>query len=160
MKKASITFLRVVIVLAGLLALTLLIIEPRFEGVNAHATTLREIYFDDPFLMIVYAGSIPFFIGLYQVVKILGYVAENNIFSQAALKAVRAVRHCAFTVIGFVAVEEFIIMLTHGDDDAAGGFMMGVFITLGSAIVATTAIVCERILRNAVEIKSENDLTI
>jgi hypothetical protein len=47
-----------------------------------------------------------------------------------------------------------------GKDDIAGGVMMGVFIILVSAIIATAAAVFERRLQNAVEIKSENDLTV
>jgi hypothetical protein len=47
-----------------------------------------------------------------------------------------------------------------GKDDIAGGVMMGVFVILVAAIIATAAAVFERILQNAVEIKSENDLTV
>jgi len=160
MKRSSTVFLQVVIVLIGIGALALLLWEPHLEGVNEHATTLSEIYFDDPFLVLVYAGSIPFFVALYQAFKVLGYAGQNNIFSQAAVKALRTIKYCALTIIGFVAVEEMFIMVNHGNDDAAGGVMMGVFITFGSIVVATVAAMFERILRNAVDIKSENDLTV
>ena len=49
---------------------------------------------------------------------------------------------------------------TLGKDDIAGGVMMGVFIILVSAIIATAAAVFERILQNAVNEKSENDLAV
>lgn len=160
MKKSSTIFLQMVIVLVGIGAFVLLLVEPRFEGVNANATSLSQIYFDDPFLMLVYAGAIPFFIALYQAIKILGYAGKNNIFSLSAVKALRTIKHCALTIIGFVVVEEIFIMLNHGNDDAAGGMMVGVFIAFGSIVVATVAAVFERILRNAVDMKSENDLTV
>ena len=41
-----------------------------------------------------------------------------------------------------------------------GAVMMGVFIIFGSSVIATAAAVFERILQNAVDIKSENDLTV
>ena len=47
-----------------------------------------------------------------------------------------------------------------GKDDIAGGVMMGVFIIVVSAIVATAAAVFERILQNVVEKRSKNDLTV
>jgi hypothetical protein len=72
----------------------------------------------------------------------------------------RAIKRCAITIIGFVAVEEIFIMLNHGDDDAAGGVFMGALITFGSAVIATAAAMFERVLQNAVDIKSENDLTV
>lgn len=160
MKKSSTIFLQVVIVLIGIGALALLLWEPHVEGVNANATTLYEIYFDDPFLALVYTGSIPFFIALYQAFTVLGYVRRNKAISPEVVKALRIVRYCALAIIGFVAVEEFFIMLNHGDDDAAGGIMMGVFIAFGSIVVASAAAVFERTLQKAVDIKSENDLTV
>jgi hypothetical protein len=159
MKRSSTIFLQIVIVLIGIGALALLLWEPRIEGRNAHATNF-EMYFKDPFLALVYIGSIPFFAALYQAFKVLGYAGQNKIFSQAAVKALRIIKYCALAIIGFVAVEETIILLNHGNDDAAGGVFMGVLITFGSAVIATAAAVFERILQNAVDLKSENDLTV
>ncbi|MBX4198406.1 DUF2975 domain-containing protein [Candidatus Parcubacteria bacterium] len=160
MKKSSTIFLQVVIVLIGIVALALLLWEPQIEGVNAHATTLSEIYFDDPFLALVYIGSIPFFAALYEAFKVLGYVRQNKTFSPAVVKALRTIKYCAITIIGFVVVDEIFIMLNHGDDDAAGGVFMGVLITFGSIVIATAAAMFEQILQNAVDIKSENDLVV
>jgi len=159
MKRGSTIFLQIVIVLIGIGALALLLWEPRIEGRNAHATNF-EIYFKDPFLALVYIGSIPFFVALYQAIKVLGYTGKNQIFSQSAVKGLRTIKFCALTIIGFVVVEEIIIMLTHGNDDPAGGVFMGVLITFGSIVIATAAAMFERILQNAVDIKSENDLTV
>ena len=159
MKRSSTIFLQVVIVLIGIGALALLLWEPRIEGRNAHATNF-EIYFKDPFLALAYIGSIPFFVALYQAFKVLGYAGQNKIFSQAAVKALRTIKYCALAIIGFVVVEEIFIMLNHGSDDAAGGVFMGVLITFGSIVFATAAAMFERILQNAVDIKSENDLTV
>lgn len=123
MKRSSIMFLQVVIVALGIGALALLLWEPHIEGRNAHAT-LFEIYFKDPFLAFVYVGSIPFFVALYQAFKVLGYAGQDNVFSEAAVKALRTIKYCALAIIGFVAVEEVFIMLNHGSDDPAGGVFM------------------------------------
>ena len=159
MKKSSTIFLQVVIVLIGIGALALLLWEPQIEGRNVHATNF-EIYFKDPFLALVYIGSIPFFAALYQAFKVLGYAGQNKIFSQAAVKALRTIKYCALAIIGFVVVEEIFIMLNRGSDDLAGGVFMGILITFGSIVIATAAAMFERILQNAVDIKSENDLTV
>ena len=160
MKKNSTIFLQVVTVLIGIGAFALLLWEPWVEGVNAHATTLYQIYFDDPFLALVYIGSIPFFAALYQAFKLLGYVGRNEVFSKRSVKALRTIKYCALAIIGFVVLEEIFIMANHGNDDPAGGVFMGVLITFGSAVIATAAAMFERILQNAVDIKSENDLTV
>src|SRR5215216_5949068 len=159
MKRSSTIFLQIVIVLIGIGAVALLLWEPQIEGRNEHAT-LFEIYFRDPFLALVYVGSIPFFVALYQAFKVLGYTGQNKIFSPAAVKALRTIKYCALAIIGFVVVEEIFIMLNHGSDDAAGGVFMGILITFGSIVIATAAAMFERILQSAVDIKSENDLTV
>ncbi len=159
MKRSSTIFLQVVVVLIGIGAFALLLWEPHLEGRNAHAT-LFQIYFKDPFLALVYAGSIPFFIALYQAFKVLGYAGQNKVFSEPAVKALRTIKYCAIAIIGFVAVEEMFIILVIRSDDRAGGVFMGILITFGSVVIATAAAMFERILQNAVDIKSENDLTV
>jgi len=158
MKRGSTLFLQVVIVLVGMGGLTLMLWEPRLEGRNAHAT-LFDIYFKDPFLAYAYVASIPFFAALYQAFKVLGYAGQNKIFSPAAVKALRTIKYCAVTIIGFVAAAEIFIML-HTSDDRAGGVFMGLLITFGSIVIAAAAAMFERILQKAVDIKSENELTV
>ena len=158
MKRSSTIFLQIVIVLIGIGALALMLWEPHLEGRNAHAT-LFEIYFKDPFLAYAYISSIPFFVALYQAFKVLGYAGQNKVFSQAAVKALRTIKYCAIAIIGFVAVSVIFMMFGDKDDRPAGVFMR-ILITFPSIVVATAAAMFERILQNAVDIKSENDLTI
>ena len=158
MKRSSTIFLQIVIVLIGIGALALMLWEPRMEGRNAHSTLL-EIYFRDPFLAYAYIASIPFFVALYQAFKVLGYAGQNKVFSQAAVKALGTIKFCAIAIIGFVAVGEIFIIFGNSDDHA-GGVFMGILITFGSIVIATAAAMFEQILQNAVDIKSENDLTV
>ena len=158
MKRSSTIFLQIVIVLIGIGALALLLWEPNIEGRNAHAT-LFQVYFNDPFLAYAYIGAIPFFVAVYQAFKVLGYVGQNKVFSPATVKALRTIKYCAVAIIGFVAGAEIFIMLSNSDD-RAGGVFMGLLITFGSTVMATAAAVFERILQSAVDIKSENDLTV
>jgi hypothetical protein len=161
MKRSSTVFLQIVIVLIGIGALALLLWEPQIEGVNKNRTNV-QIYFQDPFLALVYAGSIPFFMALYQAIRALGYVGRNEVFSPEVVRALRIIRYCALAIIGFVVVEEiWILLMSGGDNDNPGApIFMGLLIVLPSIVVATAAAMFERILQNAVDIKSENDLTV
>jgi len=98
-------------------------------------------------------------VALYQAFKVLGYAGQNKVFSQTAVKALRTIKYCAIAIIGFVAVGEIFIMLGNSDD-RAGGVFMGLLIAFGSIVIATAAAMFERILQNAVDIKSENELTV
>ena len=158
MNRGSILFLKAVLVLIGIGALALLLWEPQIEGRNAHAT-LFQIYFNDPFLAYAYIASIPFFVALYQAFKVLGYAGQNKVFSPAAVRSLRTIKYCAMAIIGFVAVGEIFILLGESDD-RAGGVFMGILITFASMVIATAMVVLERVLQNAVDIKSENDLTV
>lgn len=158
MKRSSTIFLQMVVILVGIGALALMLWEPHIEGRNAHAT-LYQIYFNDPFLAYAYIASLPFFAALYQAFKVLGYVRQNKTFSPAAVKALRIIKYCGISIIGFVAVGEIFIMLGNSDDRPPAVFM-GILITFGSIVIATAAAMFERILQNAVGIKSENDLTV
>ena len=158
MKRSSPIILQGVVVLIGIGALALMLWEPHLEGRNANATVF-EVYFKDPFLAYAYIASIPFFVALYLGFKVLGYAGQNQVFSQAAVKALRTIKFCAIAMIGFVAGAEIFILMADSDD-GAGGVVMGVFIAFGSIVMATAAAMFEQILQNAVDMKSENDLTV
>ena len=160
MKKSSTIFLRVVVVLIGIGVLALMLWEPHLEGRNAHATTF-QIYFNDPFLAYAYTASIFFFAALYQVFKLLGFIGRNQVFSPAAVKTLRTTKYCALTLVGFVVgAEGYFFLVRRGEDDIAGGVAMGLFMIFISTVVATAAAVFERLLQSAMDIKSENDLTV
>ena len=161
MKRGSTLFLKVVILLIGIGVFAGMLWEPQVEGRNANATDRISIYFNDPFLAYAYVASIPFFVALYQAFKLLGYIDKNKIFSQAAVKAVRNIKYCATTLVAFIgAAEAYLFIAVRGKDDIAGGVAMGLFIIFVSAVIATAAAVFQKLLQNAVDIKSENDLTV
>src|ERR1051325_9590084 len=154
-KRSSTSFPQTLIVLFGIAALAFLLWEPHVEGVNAHAKFFA-VYFN-LFVAYAYVASVPFFVALYQAFKVLGYIRQNRIFSQEAVNALRTIRFCALALIGFVGVS--VIFMIHGDrDDRPAGVFMSLLIAFPSIIVATAASMFERILQNAVDMKSENDL--
>lgn len=160
MKKSSTIFLQVVIVLIGIGVLALMLWEPHLEGRNVNAT-LFEIYFKDPFLAYAYTASIAFFVALYQAFKLLGYIGQNKVFSLKAVKALRTIKYCSITLIAFIlGAEAYFFIVQSGKDDIAGGVAMGLGMIFLSSVIATAAAVFERLLQSAVEMKSENDLTV
>jgi hypothetical protein len=156
--RTSTAFLQAIIVLFALGTFALMLWEPHLEGRNKHATAF-EVYFKDPFLAYAYIASIPFFVALYQAFRLLGYAGRNRIFSPQAVRALRTIKFCAIAVVIFVIGAEIFILLSE-EEDKAGGIVMGIVIAFGSTVVATVAAMFERLLQNAVDIKSENDLTV
>lgn len=138
MKNLSTIFLQAAVVLVGLGALTLMLVQPNFEGRNIDAT-LFETYFKDPFLAYVYLASIPFFIALSRVWKLLGYVRENTLSGIAATKAWKAIRNCALVTALAILGADLWVLVTHGEDDAAGFFMLSMVAILISLVAAAVA---------------------
>ncbi|MDP2704257.1 MAG: DUF2975 domain-containing protein [bacterium] len=159
MKKSSTIFLRVVIVLIGIVALAIMIRFPLTEG-RAANLDLFSIYFDF-FILYGYVASIPFFAALYQAFKLLGYIGQNKVFSLSSVRALRTIKYCAIVIAGFIVVGAVLLIITHdGKDDMAGAISMSIITTFISIIIATAAAVFERTLQSAVDIKHENDLTV
>jgi len=158
MKRSSTIFLQVVVILVGIGAIAILLWEPHIEGRNANATTF-EIYFKDPFLAYVYFSSIPMFVALCKAFRVLGYARQDLVFTETTVKALRTIKYCAMSIIGFVAIAVVIIM-SDKTEDGAGGVFIGFLITFISVVIATAAAVFERAVQKAVDIKSENDLTV
>jgi hypothetical protein len=158
MKKGSTLFLKVVICLLAIGALVWLIWFPQLEG-RAAQLDLLSIY-TDPLILYAYLGSIPFFVALYQAGKLLGYIDGQQVFSQAAVNAVRKIKYCAIAISGFLVLGILYIRVSVVDDDPAGVTALGIVTTFAAIVIATAAAVFQRLLQTAVDIKSENDLTV
>src|SRR3990167_4528230 len=144
-KRVAMIFLQLVIVILGIVVFAALLWEPTVEGVNANATTLYEIYFDDPFLAYIYFSFIAVFVGLYQAFKLLGYIGRDEAYSQQSVQALRTIKYCAMTFAGLIfAAVVYIFITVRGTDDIAGGVAVGLFIIFASIVVATAAALFER----------------
>jgi hypothetical protein len=159
-KRIPTVFLQVVIVLIGIGGLALMLWEPHLEGRNVNATPF-EIYFKDPFLAYAYTASIAFFVALFQAFTLLGYIRQNRVFSLNSVRALRIIKYCAIILVAMIgAAVAYLFLPGRGEDDIAGGVAIGLAMIFISAVIGTAAAVFERILQNAVDMKSENDLTV
>src|SRR3989344_6966228 len=161
MKRASTIFLKAVIILIGIVALAIIIRFPLTEG-RAVNLDLFRIY-TDPLILYGYVATIPFFVALYQIFKLLGHIEQNNVFSLSSAKALRTIRYCAITIAGFiVGGGVWIIIANDGKDDPAGAIAMGIIMIFLSIVIAIATSVFEKILsqpQNTMDIKSKNILT-
>lgn len=159
MKRISTVFLQAVVVLISIVALAILIFVPLNEG-RATNLDLFSIY-SDPFILYGYAASIAFFVALYKAFRLLGYIGQNKVFSPASVMALKSIKYCAI-ILGVLIVIAglYIRVFHHKDDDPAGFLAICMVTTFASVIVATAAAIFEKILQNAIDMKSENDLTI
>lgn len=159
MKRGSTIFLKTVILLIGIVVLLGIIRFPPTEGRSANLDPF-SIYFRDPFLWYLYFASLPFFVGLYQAFELLGFIGQNKVFSLNSVKALRIIKYCAIVQGILIVLAILYIRIFVKGDDPAGAIALGVITAFFSAVIATAAAVFEKLLQSAVDLKSENDLTI
>lgn len=159
--RSSIAFLQLAIVLFGLCALVFLLWEPHLEGRNDNATWF-QIYFNDPFLAYAYIGAVAFFVALYNAFRLLSYIAHGEAFTRHSLTALKRIKICAIILAGFALGFEIYLFTVQRniEEDIAGGVVMGLLLLFGSTIAAALAGVFQKVLRSAVDTKSENDLMV
>ncbi|MEW9093788.1 MAG: DUF2975 domain-containing protein [Clostridiaceae bacterium] len=150
MKGYSTIFLKIAVILIGIPVLALCIFwVPRFVN-----------FFNYAILIGVYATAITFFVALYQALKLLSYIDKNKAFSQISVKALKNIKYCANTIsIIYVGLVPFLIPIADVDD-APGLIAFPIIIIFASMVVAVFAAVLQKLLQEAIDIKSENDLTV
>lgn len=145
--------------LIGIVALGLLIWFPLTEG-RATNLDLFSIY-SDKFILYGYAASIAFFVALYKAFRLLGYIGQNKVFSSSSVGTLKSIKYCAIVLSILIVMAGLYIRISHSkEDDPAGFLAICIVTTFVSIVVATAAAIFEKILQNAVDMKSENDLTI
>lgn len=161
MKHGSTLFLKVVISLIGIAALAVCIFGLPEVASRDAAKHPETAYLQYPFLGCAYILCIPFFVALYQAFRLLTYIDGNKVFSELSVRALRYIKYCAITIsILMVAGIITTIVIFAGGEDIAGVVMLGLIITFASSVIATFAAVLQKLLQKAIDIKSENDLTV
>ncbi|HEX7017574.1 MAG TPA: DUF2975 domain-containing protein [Patescibacteria group bacterium] len=158
MTRSSTLFLRLVIVLIAVATGVGMLWFPQTEGRAAHLD-LISIY-SDPLIIFVYIGSIPFFVGLYQAFKLLHLIDANKAFSQAAVNTLKTMKLAAVSLIGFIALAVLYLRFFIQGEDTAGPIALAIYMALAFSVIATAASIFQKLFQNAVDIKSENDLTV
>jgi len=160
MKKGSTHFLRFIIFLLGLgvLALCVFALPSMWKGGSEEFPTASRAVF---LIMIgMYVAAVPFFIALWQTFKLLRYIDRNNAFSDLSVQALRNIKYCAIIIAALYVAGVPLLLPIADADDAPGMIVMGMGIACAPIAVAVFAAVLQRLLQNAIDIKSENDLTI
>ena|SRR5688572_29356811 len=143
MKKGSTTFLKLVIACIAVAIFAGLLYFPQVEGRNANSDWL-SLYFNDPFLIYVYTASIAFFIGSYQLIKLLGLIENNKTFSLASAKSLGIIKICSLAMSGFISVAmPWLIMFAH-DDDSPGVVLIGIVAVFASASIAYASAIFQK----------------
>ena len=160
MKRGTTLFLKIAVILIGIPVLALCIFLVAWIANDAAELFQIFAYIKYPVLIGLYASAIPFFFALYQAFKLLSYIDKNKAFSELSVKALKNIKYCAITISILYAVVIPFFYLIADIDDAPGLIVIGLVIIFASMVIAVFAAVLQRLLQDAIDIKSENDLTV
>lgn len=160
MKRGSTLFLKLAVFVIGAPVLAVciymipMIAKNIAEGISGWDYVILGI------LIIMYVSAIPFYFALYQAFKLLSYIDKNEAFSELSVIALKKIKNCALTISGLYVVSLPLFYIFAELDDAPGVVIIGMILVFAPLVIAVFAAVLQRLLQEAITIKSENDLTV
>lgn len=160
MKQGSTVFLRAAVTTIGLGVLALcifllpLIWRDAYREFPHCGSAVRAV------VAAMYLAAVPFYIGIYKGWQILAAIDKGQAFSLRVVKTLKAIACCAGSVSFVYAVSLPFFYRWAQHVDAPGLMVIGMFLVGMPLIISVAMGLLARLLREAVAIKTENDLTV
>ncbi|WP_242263939.1 DUF2975 domain-containing protein [Bacillus cereus group sp. BfR-BA-01400] len=159
LKRSSTMFLKVIIFLTGISVLALcILLVPEMANFAANLypniAPMKYLVF-----IVMYGAAVPFYVALYQAFNLLQYIDENTAFSELSVKALKNIKRCAITISGLYVLSLPLFYFIAKKMDPPIG-LVGLIIVFASLVISVFAAILQRLLQEAIHIKSENDLTV
>jgi len=155
--KRETLFLKTVVFLIGITTLALCIFWLPWLANELAESSSGLVYL---LVIDLYVTAIPFFVALYHTLRLLSYIDKNIAFSELSVRSLKYIKYCAFTISILYVIVMPLLYLWAEADDAPGIIVLGLVIIFASIVIAVFAAILQKLLKNAIDIKSENDLTI
>jgi hypothetical protein len=158
MERASTLLLKMAVFLLASPAIAFILLGLPYLIQNPFNTTYAHILY--PIVIGISLTMIPFFFALYQAYKLLHYIDKRQAFSQISVSALKKIKCCAWFISGIYIVILPFLYFVAKLDDAPGIMVIGMVVVFASFLIAVFAALLQRLLQEAVDIKTENDLTV
>ncbi|MCI1590549.1 DUF2975 domain-containing protein [Heyndrickxia oleronia] len=160
MKQVSTLFLKIAVILIGIPILVMCIFLVPEIGNIAEQLLPKFAFIKYLVFIIFYGSTIPFYFALYQAFKLLIYIDKNKAFAQISVTALKKIKYCAVIISCLHVFALPLFYLFADKDDAPGVVFIGLVVPFASMVIAIFAAVLQRLLKEAIDIKTENDLTV
>jgi len=160
LKRGSTNFLKLAVIFLGIPILALCIFVLPILAKDAAESNSEFAYVLYGIVIVMYLSAIPYFVALYQAFKLLSYIDKNKAFSEISVKSLKNIRNCAITISGLHLLGLPFFFIFAQLDDAPGVVLVGMLFIFAPLVIAVFAAVLQKLLQEAITIKSENDLTV
>lgn len=160
MKQVSTLFLKIAVVLIGIPILALCVFVVPEIAKYAAEMFPNIAYIKYLVFICLYVTAIPFYFTLYQALKLLSFIDKNKAFSELSVRALKNIKYSAITISILYVLSMPVYYLIAEIDDAPGIILMGLVVIFASMVISVFAAVLQKLLQEAIDIKSENDLIV
>lgn len=160
MKKRSTLFLKIALFLIGSPIVALCIVGLPWITKETMGQCPWIDYLKYPILIGLYGTAAAFFAILYQAFKLLTYIDKGNAFSELSVKSLKNIKFSAITISVIYILLSPLLYIIAEIDDAPGIILIVLVFIFSSAVISVFAALLQKLLQEAIDIKSENDLTI
>lgn len=158
MKKGTTLFLKLAVIFLGLPVLVLSVVGMVYLVRNSANPDYAYMLY--PIVTGIYLSSLPYYFALFKSFSLLSLIDKGEAFSELSVFALRKIKYCGILIsIIFICLMPFIFMLAQ-IEDAPGLIIVGIIPIFTAMIVGVFAAVMERLLQEAIDIKSLNELTV
>lgn len=158
MKRMSISLFQIGVLFITLCILLLAIFWLPDTAASFAADAPEYAYLQYPLLMAIYLTLVPFLIAIIEGLRLSRRVALDDAFSMKSVVHLKRIKLCAFAISMLYLVGGLI--LNNLVEMAPGIGLLGIIIMLASLMLGLISGILEELLRKALEIKEENDLTV
>ncbi|TCP52568.1 DUF2975 family protein [Tumebacillus sp. BK434] len=158
--KRETLFLKAAVILMGVPVLALCIFF-----VPAISNFMAELYPEAAYLQYLlmiglYATAIPYYIALYQTFRLLTHMNRNKSFSELSFQALKNIKYCAtaISMLHVLNLPLYYLMAKRVDPPII--MPVGWGLIFSALVIAVFAAVLQKLVKHAIDIKSENDLTV
>lgn len=159
MKQVTTLFLKLAVIFIGIPVLALCIFwVPELAFVVSDFLKVNSLKYI--IYTLLYGAAIPFYFALYQAFKLLSYIDKNKAFSELSVIALKKIKYCVISICSLHVLGLPLFYFVANKVDAPGIVFVGTVIPFASMVITVFAAVLQQLLQEAINIKSENDLTV
>lgn len=158
MKNKTINFLKICILIIGLITTTLAIFW--LPGLATIAATNNPEYahLQYPVLIGLYITVLPFSIALFEGFRLLNIIKNKQVFTELSVISLDRIKKCAMLIIILYVLGSILLFLQNALHP--GIAIIALTIIFISIVIALFIVILEGLLKNAIEIKLDNDFTV
>ncbi|NQD64834.1 DUF2975 domain-containing protein [Bacillus haikouensis] len=158
MKQITIVFLKSAIIILGLVVLCISIFGlPKIAAFPAEANP-EYAYLKWPVMLGLYITEIPFYLALYQSFKLVGFINQRIVFSEEVVRNLKLIKLNAWSITLLYSAGAILLLTQNALHP--GIAIAGIVIIFASVTISVFVSVLLEVLNHALELKSENNLTV